>query len=765
MKIKGFYRSLFIFPFVACCLSCSPKSQEQSSKGHVHNFTYVTFLDSTCTKEGVKAHYYCAKCDKKYLDKDGKEEILDVSIAKKSHDYQFVSSTPSSCCDAGYSTYKCKNCNKEHYDDFTSCTNHSFDESKTEHFEATCLEPGYDLCFCTKCEKKISCNFTKTLGHHESTIILPTIHKPTCVDEGYTVHHCDRCDKDYITDVVSKLGHDFDISTIEETESTCELVGYTKISCSRCDEKLIEYKEQHSHNFVGEECSLCHKTYDETTLIKAYDRDNYDNYSPVPVHKDSKWDYIIDFESDSSADKNGSHYCMIELDLNVLNELKNNGIGSLIFTPGSPDDNVRAFAIEQDGDFIAVNVGGNEFASMSFEKPFLDSEGNILNVYKKSGMKFLLIHGRTIEYSGVLKSFALKMEFSCLTHSQIESTKYHKDATCTEEGYDQYECSECGLTYKTNIVPALNHDYKVTEHYDEPTCEHFSGTISECTKCHDVKKEIIEDKIDHVFEDGECKFCHKELEEIDCIKAYTNDGRAIDVNKNDNCYDVRAPLSNEDKTFVVVRKNVLEEAVKRGNAYLTLTISAYGYDGRTFFLFENPDDPIEKSIAQGNIYGGGYASKPLSVTYKLIDENGKLDSKYENGLSLPVLAIGLNTLETKGFTVDLLLTTTNQVIAASNLTNIVYNDDSLSCSTKNAGYCYFAIDPATYLGKTTLTISINGSCSFQPVSPIDVSNIGKAIVGNGSYSINISDYLINGFLYFGMYYNGTNTFSVSLMAE
>ena len=54
--------------------------------------------------------------------------------------------------------------------------------------------------------------------------------------------------------------------------------------------------------------------------------------------------------------------------------------------------------------------------------------------------------------------------------------------TCTELGYDRFQCSICGALQKTNYVPASGHDYK-TVVIREASCQQGGLELHSCSKC------------------------------------------------------------------------------------------------------------------------------------------------------------------------------------------------------------------------------------------------------------------------------------------
>ena len=63
-----------------------------------------------------------------------------------------------------------------------------------------------------------------------------------------------------------------------------------------------------------------------------------------------------------------------------------------------------------------------------------------------------------------------------------------KTATCDEDGYTTYKCTNCGDTYTGDVVEAAGHDYsKVYWEFNDDITE--KTKVSECGTCGDVKTE------------------------------------------------------------------------------------------------------------------------------------------------------------------------------------------------------------------------------------------------------------------------------------
>jgi len=83
----------------------------------------------------------------------------------------------------------------------------------------------------------------------------------------------------------------------------------------------------------------------------------------------------------------------------------------------------------------------------------------------------------------------------------------HKDATCTEDGYDRMICDDCGEIISEEVISALGHDIAVDEAI-APTCTATGLTAGEhCRRCdYKVAQEVVP-MIAHDYKDGVCTVC------------------------------------------------------------------------------------------------------------------------------------------------------------------------------------------------------------------------------------------------------------------
>ena len=107
------------------CMECGKlysdvKGKKEIAKSDVvinakeHSMIFNKGKDATCTEDGIKEHYSCLGCNKKYSDKEGKMELSNNDIIKsKGHTEYIIPGYSATCSDNGITDgVKCSKCNK-----------------------------------------------------------------------------------------------------------------------------------------------------------------------------------------------------------------------------------------------------------------------------------------------------------------------------------------------------------------------------------------------------------------------------------------------------------------------------------------------------------------------------------------------------------------------------------------------------------------------------------------------------------------------------
>ena len=117
-------------------------------------------------------------------------------------------------------------------------------------------------------------------------------------------------------------------------------------------------------------------------------------------------------------------------------------------------------------------------------------------------------------------------------HNWVEIKEKSKPATCTEDGYTFYECSECGDT-KTETIKATGHHFGEWEITKEATTTEEGEKQRKCEDCDYIEKESIPK-----LESGENKNPSEDEENKDEGQDGNNNGAANNNNNNGTPGDV-----------------------------------------------------------------------------------------------------------------------------------------------------------------------------------------------------------------------------------
>ncbi len=751
-EIYAFLAFLVLILLLGCKTTkiTTQSKTDVTTTAHVHDMEKFERNEPTCMREGNIEYYKCSACDKTFSDSNGTSEISDYSIPQVDHDFDLKERVEMNCEDDGYDILVCKNCGKEEYSNFESSLGHVFNENLTTTVEASCENPGYVLRVCSICNKEVRTSYTESLGHIENKAIEKTVIEANCLEEGYTKHTCLVCKKEYITDKVDALGHL--IENEITIDATCDFPKTVEKACSRCDYTSFEVLEDAiGHDFDNGTCKNCNKTVNEINIITAYNRWNS---LPCKIERNEDGSYEIYSESSYSIDTNGTNdrFAVITVKSEVLKELARNGVSALIFTPGSKDDNARAFGWQiNDSQFDAINVGGNVYSEKPFTKVFyngselegmLDNEGDLV---------FMMIHGRMAGDIGYLESFSLKVEMYCLNHKALEGTQVIVSKTCTEDGYTESICSVCGFKFLSDINEATGHDYELKNSYDSATCDHIKGTVSVCKVCGDIKEEIIEGKKNHNFNNGVCLNCGKNVSEIQLITAKDSNGNEISILKNDLTYTIDSPTEKGVQTILKIDKDILIALYNEGYRYITFAFSKIDDTGRTIYITNGEE------VKGFNLFANSDPQTQYSwYVLDFANASGIL-SKYENGIELTLDVTNLGEGSGRGINCKIEAAKANELISLNTKTTESKNDSTVTYSGGFTGYYQFAIGTSTLVGKTKVKVTISvvdNADMFQLVDPITgtSSSVGRTL----EVEYAIAESSSNGMVIFGFYFNHNN---------
>ena len=486
------------------CHRISNENTKINKLQHTHNMEHVLKVEKTCTSDGNIEYYHCTKCNKNYVDEKGNKRIEDVVI-KASHEYgNFINEVASTCTSEGIKGhYECSVCHT--YFDVEKNKLDSLAIAKKDHDykwiidkEATEDETGLKHEECSVChDKKNENTIIVKLNHTHNMEHVLKVDK-TCTSNGnIEYYHCSKCNKNYldevgnneVIDVVIKASHEYG-SFINEVASTCSKEGIKghyecnvchsyfdanknkldslviakknhdyKITysyseskhyyeCKNCNAKKDE--ENHSFTWIvdkeatedetglkHEECNVCHYTRNENTVI---DKANH-------IHN---MEHI--FKVDKTCTRNGNieYYHCSKCNKNYLDETGTNEVTDVVIK-----------ASHEYGSFI------NEIDSTCSKEGIKGHyECNVCHSYFDANKK-------------QLNSIIINKK----SHSLVHHDK--KEATCIEDGYEEYDtCRNCDYTtFKT--IKATGHNYQKENKIENG----ITKVIYKCSKCGDSYEE------------------------------------------------------------------------------------------------------------------------------------------------------------------------------------------------------------------------------------------------------------------------------------
>jgi hypothetical protein len=364
--------------------------------------------------------------------------------------------------------------------------------------------------FCTYCHGAY-----KTT--HEHYPAGETVIEPTCTEQGYTIYTCSECGNSYVDAYVDALGHDMSAWTTTKA-ATCTETGTECRDCRRCDysETRTIAATDHSYEAVVTAPTCTEKGY--TTFTCRCGGSYVDSYTDALGHKPGAT--VVENKVEATCETEGHYdnvvYC------SVCNE-------------------------ELSRETVTIPATGHSFGAWQTTKEPTCTE---------TGEK-----QRSCSSCG-------KVEKETLPAKGHSYESVVTAPTCEDRGYTIHTCIVCGDSYVDSYTDPVDHVYEdghckwcdepeggdseCTDHAYEsvvtaPTCEAQGYTTYTCTKCGDSYVSDYTDPVDHVYEDGHCKWCDEGERYLRWYSGTTSLNGTIDL----NIYVLLSQdLVNADDTYV-----------------------------------------------------------------------------------------------------------------------------------------------------------------------------------------------------------------------
>lgn len=180
--------------------------------------------------------------------------------------------------------------------------------------------------------------------------------------------------------------------------------------------------------------------------------------------------------------------------------------------------------------------------------------------------------------------------------SHSYNNKSTRQADCTQEGYELYECV-CGASHRENVVPAYGHELSVVK--IAPSCTEEGSLTYSCSHCDYTRKITLPAEHQYNWNEGEdyfeCKTCNDSIPATQGLKFgkiwekpfssfFGDHGELLgySVSKSEVSGDVIIPAYFNDKKVMKIGNYAFQDNADITSVYIPDTISDIG-----LMAFEN----------------------------------------------------------------------------------------------------------------------------------------------------------------------------------
>lgn len=356
-----------------------------------------------------------------------------------------ITSVEPTCTEVGYKHMECSVCGETTEDVEIDALGHTWATDYTTDLAATCTEKGSKSIHCSVCDAKDEATVTEiaALGHDENVTDVP----PTCTKGGYKLTTCSRCDLwVLVTEGYDATGHTADATKHEHKDANCEEAGY-------------DY----------DVCLVCETKFNEKVIEKLQ-------------HKFSK--NVTPENACTGADANGHFYSVWECEDCGTKETNYPELAEHDYSVKSTEPVTEA-SCEQNAVYrytcsrCSAYVDKEErFTALTHDYEWIvDTEAKCESVGSKH---------QECKNCGDKKE---PVEIKATGHNLVKDEANYKDATCGTAGVDAKKCNNTGCTYtETPEIPATGkHNYTKpltdTEHFKKATCTEDGYQDYQCDGC------------------------------------------------------------------------------------------------------------------------------------------------------------------------------------------------------------------------------------------------------------------------------------------
>ena len=414
--------------------------------GHTEGeYVVISETPATCENSGsvIKA-MYCTVCNEKL------DETV-TFIPKTGHDYAVTEHKDATCTEDGYDVYTCKNDESHTYTVKIDKLGHTAGDKVVENYIApTCTAEGTyeDVVYCTVCDAELSRTkvTVKELGHTKGEWVVESNTPATCTANGAIIKalYCTVCNEkiDEAVEILFKTGHDYEVT--EHKDATCTEDGYDVYTCNNdASHTYTVVIDKLGHDEVAHEAKAPTCTEIGWDAYVTCTRCDYTTKVEKPATGHTAGDKVVENNKPATCEENGSYdvvvYCTV-----CNAELSRN-------TEKVP----------------ATGHTKGEYVVIKHEDATCEKNG---------------VHIEEMRCTVCDKVLDNKTQVLYKTGHDYEVTE-HKDATCTEDGYDVYTCKNDASHTYTVVIDKLGHD-EVAHEAKAPTCTEIGwDAYVTCTRC------------------------------------------------------------------------------------------------------------------------------------------------------------------------------------------------------------------------------------------------------------------------------------------
>lgn len=410
-------------------LSNTPKA----STGH----NYELEKAKSCIEGGGTAVKKCTVC--------GATREIEVP-ARSEHDLETVNRS-ATCTEKGYTYQRCKveGCGYESvHIETTAALGHDL---KHETNPATCTEDGREYDYCNRCKEEFNVKTLPKINHANADWRVKK--EATCTENGEEEYYCPDCKTILDTRTISKLGHDWEETTYKPT---CEKEGYKEYKCTRCEKTEkgeITPALGHDWDYENAACAWNENNSAYTATLTCKRESNHTETVIAKIKE-----VIV---SDPTCTVDGKKKITATFDEEELAQKGDEKEIPIPATGHSWDYENAEYKWNDDYSACVAAVKCNNENCTQEDK----INGTVTSEVTKAAT---CTETGTTEYTAAFENEQLKaqtesVETNALGHDFTKSD--HKDATCTEAGYDRIICSRCSEVKPESEQPiqAKGHDW------------------------------------------------------------------------------------------------------------------------------------------------------------------------------------------------------------------------------------------------------------------------------------------------------------------